>query len=126
MRIHSSIIFLALFLYSQLQVHAQEVRDSELKQIFLHPPKEARPWVFWYWMQGAVSKEGITADLEAMKEVGIAGAYLMPIKDTTSPPLFVPAARQLSPRWWELVCFAMQEAKRLEKKVKKDIKRYKN
>ncbi|WP_461111807.1 glycosyl hydrolase [Spirosoma jeollabukense] len=74
---------------------------------------QAKPWVFWYWMQGAVSKEGITADLEAMKEAGIGGAYLMPIKGVTNPPLFVPATEQLSSRWWEMVRFSMQEAKRL-------------
>jgi len=84
---------------------------------FAHPPASARPWVFWYWMNAAVSKKGITADLEAMKQVGIAGAYLMPIKDTTSPPQFLPTARQLSPEWWGLVKFAMQEAKRLNLKL---------
>ncbi|WP_420146814.1 glycosyl hydrolase, partial [Spirosoma sp.] len=75
--------------------------------------KHAKPWVFWYWMQGGVSKEGITADLEAMKEVGIGGAYLMPIKGVPNPPVFTPAAEQLSPRWWDMVRFSMQEAKRL-------------
>ncbi|WP_432714832.1 glycosyl hydrolase, partial [Pedobacter sp.] len=29
-----------------------------------------KPWVFWYWIQGGVSREGITADLQAMKEAG--------------------------------------------------------
>ena len=29
----------------------------------------ARPWTFWYWMYGAVSKPGIKADLQAMKDV---------------------------------------------------------
>ncbi|MBO0947917.1 glycosyl hydrolase [Fibrella forsythiae] len=75
--------------------------------------QSAKPWVFWYWMQGAVSKEGITADLEAMKAAGIGGAYLMPIKGVTNPPLMTPATEQLSPRWWEMVRFSMQEAKRL-------------
>ncbi|MBS1565011.1 MAG: discoidin domain-containing protein [Bacteroidetes bacterium] len=87
-------------------------RDT-LRERFLHPPASAKPWVFWYWMQAAVSKEGITADLEAMKEAGIGGAYLMPIKDTANPPLMQPPVRQLSPLWWEMVRFAMQEAKRL-------------
>ena len=64
-------------------------------------------------MHGAVSKEGITADLEAMKEVGIGGAYLMPIKDTSSAIPFQPTVRQLTPEWWAMVKFAMQEAKRL-------------
>ena len=73
----------------------------------------SKPWVFWYWMQGAVSKEGITADLEAMKKAGIGGAYLMPIKGATNPPLFTPVTEQLSPRWWDMVRFSMQEARRL-------------
>ncbi|RYF71143.1 MAG: DNA-binding protein, partial [Cytophagaceae bacterium] len=75
--------------------------------------QQAKPWVFWYWMQGAVSKEGITADLEAMKAAGIGGAYLMPIKGVTNPPLMTPTTEQLSPRWWEMVRHSMQEAKRL-------------
>lgn len=81
--------------------------------LFKNPPAGAKPWVFWYWMQAGVSKAGITADLEAMKEVGIGGAYLMSIKDTASPPLYDPPVRQLTPEWWDMVRFAMQEAKRL-------------
>lgn len=73
-----------------------------------------KPWVFWYWMKAAVSKPGITADLEAMKTAGIGGAYLMPIKGTVNPPVFTPAAEQLSPQWWAMVKFAMDEAKRLD------------
>ncbi len=76
-----------------------------------HPEKS---WVFWYWMKGAVSKEGITADLEAMKEVGLGGAYLMPIQGPTDPPIYEPSANQLTPEWWDLVRFAMEEAKRLD------------
>lgn len=90
---------------------------TSLEDHFRNPPASARPWVFWYWMQAAVSKEGITADLEAMKQVGIGGAYLMPIKDTTSPPLMQPVARQLTPEWWTLVNFAIEEARRLDLKL---------
>ncbi|MFD2163862.1 glycosyl hydrolase [Paradesertivirga mongoliensis] len=79
--------------------------------------ESAKPWVFWYWMHGAVSPEGITADLEAMKEVGIAGAYLMPIKGVTNPPMYTPAAAQLSPRWWEMVKHSLKEADRLGLKI---------
>jgi hypothetical protein len=84
-----------------------------IEKNFLNPPQSAKPWVFWYWMHGAVSREGITADLEAMKEVGIGGAYLMTIKDTSSAIPFQPTVRQLTPEWWSMVKFAMQEAKRL-------------
>ena len=74
---------------------SQPSLQSDIENKFLNPPASARPWVFWYWMHAAVSKEGITADLEAMKEVGIGGAYLMPIKDTSSAIPFQPTVRQL-------------------------------
>lgn len=96
-----------------LCLSASSFAQDTLKERFLHPPASAKPWVFWYWMQAAVSKQGITADLEAMKEAGIGGAYLMPIKDTANPPYIRPAVRQLSPEWWEMVRFALREAKRL-------------
>lgn len=86
---------------------------GELLERFRHPPEPARPWVFWYWMHASVSGEGITADLEAMKEAGIGGAYLMPIKGKTDPPLLEPPVEQLSPEWWEMVRHAMNEADRL-------------
>ncbi|WP_316829872.1 glycosyl hydrolase [Pedobacter aquatilis] len=77
----------------------------------------AKPWVFWYWVKGAVSKSGITADLEAMKSNGIVGAYLMTIQGPDQKPFYNPPAVQLSPEWWKLVEFAMNEAKRLNLKL---------
>jgi hypothetical protein len=68
-------------------------------------------------MQGAVSKEGITADLEAMKENGLAGAYLMPIKGVPEKPFITPVVEQLSPLWWEMVDYAFREADRLGLKI---------
>ncbi|MBF9221234.1 glycosyl hydrolase [Hymenobacter ruricola] len=96
-------------------VCAQQAPD--LESVFKNPPEAARPWVFWYWMNGAVTPAGITADLEAMKEAGIGGAYLMPIKDVENPPAVSPPARQLSPQWWAMVKHSMQEADRLGLKL---------
>ena len=45
-----------------------------------------KPWTFWYWMYGAVSEEGIRADLKAMKDVGLGGCYLMPIRGAAERP----------------------------------------
>src|SRR5689334_24907408 len=92
-------------------MHAQSA--NELKDRFLHPPNAAKPWVFWYWYEASVSKEGITADLKAMKEAGIGGAYLMPIKGAIDPPLMDSVVVQLSPQWWAMVKHAFNEAKRL-------------
>ncbi len=75
----------------------------------------ARPWTFWYWMYGAVSRKGIKADLKAMKDVGLGGCYLMPIRGTaeapaTLPPLPEAPAQQLTPQFWEMVDYALQQA----------------
>ena len=43
---------------------------------FRSPPHEAKPHTWWHWMNGNVTKEGITADLEAMARVGIGGAQI--------------------------------------------------
>ncbi len=107
-------ISIILFIFLSNYCIAQE---ADIENVFKNPPQSAKPWVFWYWLHGAVSKEGITADLEAMKEVGIGGAYLMPIKDTNSKIPFQPQARQLTAGWWALVKFALQEAKRLNLQI---------
>ena len=72
--------------------------------------ESARPWVYWYWMHGAVTKEAITADLEAMKEAGLGGAYIFAIKDVPDPPLFEPSVRTMTPQWWQMVKHAMSES----------------
>ncbi|GGZ34114.1 DNA-binding protein [Echinicola pacifica] len=77
----------------------------------------AKPWVYWYWMYSAYSREGITADLEAMREAGLAGAYLMSIKGPAEPAHIDPPTLQGSEEWWEMVRFAMEEADRLGLKL---------
>jgi hypothetical protein len=112
------IIFLAsLSLCLLHNINAQGKAGASIEQNFLHPPASAKPWVFWYWYHGVVSKAGITADLEAMKKVGIHGAYLMTIKDTSAAIPFQPQVRQLTQEWWAMVKFALQEAKRLGLKI---------
>ena len=60
-------------------------------------------------MNGNVTREGITADLEAMKRVGIGGAQIFNVD------CGIPAGpvKFMSPEWRELVKFAAQEAQRL-------------
>jgi hypothetical protein len=55
----------------------QSVYGEELSRGFHNPPAAARPWVYWMWLNGNVSKEGITSHLEAMQRIGIGGAMLL-------------------------------------------------
>jgi hypothetical protein len=51
----------------------QQASASSLEEGFQHPPSGARPRVWWHWMNGNITKEGIQLDLEWMHRVGIAG-----------------------------------------------------
>lgn len=51
---------------------AQDGQDTLLTG-FENPPQSARPRVWWHWMNGNITKEGVTLDLDWMHRVGIAG-----------------------------------------------------
>lgn len=76
---------------------------------FVHPPQSTHPQTFWFWMNGNVSREGITLDLEAMKRVGLRGAFIYDGGIDTPPG----PAGYLSPLWRELMTHAIREADRL-------------
>lgn len=86
-----------------------EISMEELRQGFAHPPDSVRPWVYWFWMDGNITKEGITADLEAMQRVGIGGMILFDVAHN------IPGGpvRFGSPEWYQLFKHAVSEATRL-------------
>ena len=43
---------------------------------FKSPPDSTKPRTYWYWIDGKITKYGITRDLEAMKKIGIGEAYI--------------------------------------------------
>ena len=112
-----SIFLIAICLLGSVLLKAQKSTSFSLESAFKNPSDESKPWVLWYWMHAAISKEGITADLEAMKEVGIAGAYLVFIYDTVARVPYDKPARQLTPEWWSMVNHAVKECKRLGLKL---------
>jgi hypothetical protein len=82
---------------------------TDLAAQFKNPPASARPHTWWHWMSGNVTKEGITADLEAMKQAGIGGAHIFDAgQGIPNGPI-----KYNSPEWRSLMAFAFQEAKRL-------------
>lgn len=84
-------------------------KPDTLAQGFMQPPSSARPWVYWFWMNGNITREGISADLESMSKVGIGGALIMEVDQGVplGPVSFA------SPKWRELFQFACSEAHRL-------------
>jgi hypothetical protein len=82
---------------------------GQLEQVFRQPPPSARPWVYWFWMDGNASREGITADLEAMQRAGIGGVIIMEV-DVGIPRGPV---KFMGPQWRELFKHVAAEAGRL-------------
>jgi hypothetical protein len=83
--------------------------QSGLEKGFRNPPDSARPWILWFWLNGNMSSNGITADLEAMQRVGIRGVVIMDVDQGTpkGPVTFG------SPQWFELFRHVCGEARRL-------------
>ncbi len=88
-------------------VHGDALEDS-----FVTPTDATRPRCYWYWLDGHVSKEGITKDLEAMKRVGIGEGYIGIIHGMSTLPAN-PDLKPLSDTWWETVTHAIREGGRL-------------
>jgi hypothetical protein len=82
-----------------------------LHRAFLAPPDGSKAWCYWWWLDGAASKEGITADLEGMKQQGISGVLVFNAGD--GGPLAPKGPAFMSTAWREYFRFAVQEAARL-------------
>jgi len=87
---------------------AQEVYD-QIQEGFITPADTNRPWCYYYWIGDDISKEGITRDLEAMKEFGL-GAVLIgninPDEVDGPVPLF-------SDNWWDAMVHVVNEGHRI-------------
>ena len=84
-----------------------------LAQGFVSPPASAKPQTWWHWMNGNVTAAGITADLEAMKRVGLGGAEIFTV-DQGIPAGQVPF---MSPDYRKMITLAVKEADRLGLKI---------
>ncbi len=94
---------------------ALQAANAALESGFAQPSPEARPMVWWHWMDGNVTREGITLDLESMQRVGLGGASIFTLGPIVAPPTTgLTKVEYQSPEWLDLVRHAGREAKRLD------------
>ncbi len=107
---------LSLFIYLFFFLHLfafPSFAGATLEKNFKTPPPSARPWVYWFWLNGNISSNGITADLEAMRRVGIGGVLIMEVdQDAPAGPVDF-----MSQRWRNLFKHVVAEARRLNLEV---------
>jgi hypothetical protein len=114
-----TVAFLAMILNGEIPARAQ----SPLDDAWNNPPLESRLRAYWWWLNGNVTKESITRDLEGMKAKGFAGAVLIDadgssqegnVETPHGPDFF-------SPAWRELYKYTLREANRLGLEISLNI-----
>ena len=104
------ILTLSLLVTSLTMVSSEVTLESG----FTNPPAQSRAYTWWHWMDGNITREGITADLEAMAETGIGGALIFnlagPVHNCDTP---LGPVKYFSPEWFDRMKFAASEAGRL-------------
>lgn len=109
-----------------LHVLAQGTTPETLQSMaakFSSPGQEYGPHVWWQWMGPNFSKEGITKDLEAMKECGIGGATIFNLTSSVQESHFPmennpwPLQTYRSDAYWDAMEHTMKEARRLGLKI---------
>jgi hypothetical protein len=89
-----------------------QAAEDALEQGFKTPPDAAKPRAWWHWLNGNVTKEGITADFEWMKRTGIAGMQMF--DGSLGVPQFTEERLVwMTPKWKEAFRHAGAEADRL-------------
>lgn len=85
---------------------AQNPKDA-LQAGFEHPPTEARPRVWWHWMNGNITKEGIKLDLDWMHRTGIVGFQNFDAALST-PQVVEKRLAYMTPEWKDAFRYAIQ------------------
>src|ERR1051325_4390554 len=80
--------------------------EADLETSFVTPPDSAKPYTWWHWINGNVTNQGITLDLEAMQRIGLGGFQKFDVGK------FAPVGPAIygSPLYWELKRHAIREA----------------
>ena len=101
----AALVLLAMSGVAQAQTEA-------LKKGFENPPESAKPQVWWHWMNGNISKEGIQLDLEWMKRSGLGGFHNFDAALAT-PQVVDKRLAYMTPEWKDAFKYAIQTADRL-------------
>src|ERR1700754_5045503 len=82
----------------------------DIEKTFVHIPDTIQTSIYWYWIDGKISREGVVKDLEAMKKIGINRAFIGNIGLDEKPSGKV---KLFSEEWWDIMHAALKTATRL-------------
>jgi hypothetical protein len=105
------VVFLAVFVGVAVSILGQ-ISSSSLEKGFKTPPNSAKPRVWWHWMNGNITKEGIKLDLEWMNRAGIGGFQHFDASMGT-PKLVDKRLVYMTPEWKDAFLFTTKLADQL-------------
>lgn len=100
-----------------LSATPRAAEPDSLVQVFQHPSRAARPYVWWHWMDGEVSLDGIRKDLLWMDAVGIAGFHQFDAGGVNMPKAAAFKRPYLTESWKEAYRYAIALADSLGMEV---------
>jgi len=83
--------------------------SENFEKAFLNPPESSKPRIWWHWMNGNITKDGIKADLEWMKRVGIGGFQNFDAAINT-PQIVEKRLQYMTPEWKDAFLFTTKMA----------------
>ena len=92
---------------------ANSATEQDLYKEFLNPPKSARPRVWWHWMNGNITKDGIRKDLLWMQKTGIVGFHNFDAGLET-PQIVDKRLIYMTPEWKDAFKYAINLADSLD------------
>ena len=107
---------LALLLAMSLSAQPPASSPAALERSFADPPSSSRPRVWWHWMNGNVTKDGIAKDLEWMQRVGIGGLQNFDANLLT-PQIVEDRLVYMTPEWKDAFRFAATRAEARDRSV---------
>lgn len=96
-------------------MHAKSDSFDKMEQLFQQTPKDQPLAVYWYWLDGNISEEGVVKDLYAMKEVGINRVQIGMIGDGQGAPHG--PVRMFTKKWWKIMHTMFKTATELDIEV---------
>ncbi len=99
------------FLFFTLLISSWACNQPESVVTWPEITTEARPWSRWWWHGSSVTKEGITAEMEAYRNAGLGGLELTPIYGVIGDEDHF--LNYLSPEWMDMLEYTLKEAERL-------------
>jgi len=110
-------IITTFFVAAALLFAQQVMADGfdKMQQKFTETPKDQPLAVYWYWIDGNISEEGVVKDLQAMKKAGINRVQIGMIGEGQGTPKG--PVKMFTKKWWKILHTMFKTATELDIEV---------